>query len=294
MNVYVNSAMLMDLHGVSYFFSLNNGYLSQWMYEMGYNTPEEYDFLGLHGRSVMNDLLGVKYFLIGTDSTAAMPQGYEKEPVLAMDVAGVSTGAYPSGDALPIGYTSSVRLDRDAYEALTPVQRQDVLLNGVLLEDGDGEDLPLADTAGDVVFPEAEVTLNGVQKLDDNTYYSPKDGGSIVFTVANPVPDAETYLVVEGMDYVATNPLAAMTPEEMAALAPADRLAMVKQYSNFWCKETVYLNLVSDIGTGRINYAMRNNQYYCGRHDFAYNFGYNEQGAHHADRGAALCRLLYL
>ena len=278
MNVYVNSAMLMDLHGVSYFFSLNNGYLSQWMYEMGYNTPEEYDFLGLHGRSVMNDLLGVKYFLIGTDSTAAMPQGYEKEPVLAMDVAGVSTGAYPSGDALPIGYTSSVRLDRDAYEALTPVQRQDVLLNGVLLEDGDGEDLPLADTAGDVVFPEAEVTLNGVQKLDDNTYYSPKDGGSIVFTVANPVPDAETYLVVEGMDYVATNPLAAMTPEEMAALAPADRLAMVKQYSNFWCKETVYLNLVSDIGTGRINYAMRNNQYYCGRHDFAYNFGYNEQG----------------
>ena len=38
------------------------------------------------------------------------------------------------------------------------------------------------------------------------------------------------------------------------------------------------MNLISDIGNGRIDYAMRNNQYYCGRHDFAYNFGYTEQG----------------
>ena len=278
MNVYVNSAMLMDLHGVSYFFSLNNGYLSQWMAEMGYNTPEEYNYVGLHGRSVLDDLLGVKYFLAGTDSTDTLPHGYDKDPAIAMDVSGVNVGAYPSGDALPIGYTSAVHLNRDDYEAMTPVQRQDALLSGVLLEDGDGEDLPTADSTGDVVIPEAEVTLNGVQKLDDTTYYSPKDGGSIVFTIANPVPNAETYLVVEGMDYTAANPLDAMTSEELAALSPADRLATFKQYSNFWCKEKVYLNLVSDIGNGRIDYAMRNNQYYCGRHDFAYNFGYNEQG----------------
>lgn len=278
MNVLVNSAMLMDLHGVSYFFSLNNGYLSRWMAEMGYNTPEEYDFVGLQGRSVLDGLLGVRYFLEETNNTGTLPHGYEKQPSLAMDVAGVNVGAYPGKDALPIGYTSAVRLSRDSYEAMSPVQRQDALLSGVLLEDGDGVDLPPADTTGDVVFPEAEVTLNGVEKLDDNTYYSPKDGGSIVFTVANPVSDAETYLVVEGMDYVATNPMDAMTAEELAALSPADRLAMHKQYANFWCKEKVYLNLVSDIGNGRIDYAMRNNQYYCGRHDFAYNFGYTEHG----------------
>lgn len=278
MNVYVNSAMLMDLHGVSYFFSLNNGYVSQWMAELGYNTPEEYNYVGLHGRSVMDALLGVKYFLTGTDATNTMPHGYDTQPVLAMDVAGVNVGAYPSGDALPIGYTSTARIDRADYEALTPVQRQDALLNGVLLEEGDGESLAPASDAGDVVIPDAEVTLNGVEKLDDNTYYSPKDGGSIVFTIPQPVQNAETYLVVEGMDYTATNPMDAMTQEELDALAPADRLAMEKQYAHFWCKEKVYLNLVSDIGSGRIDYAMRNNQYYCGRHDFAYNFGYTEQG----------------
>ena len=278
MNVYVNSAMLMDLHGVSYFFSLNNGYLSQWMAELGYNTPEEYNYVGLHGRSVMDSLLGVKYFLTGTDATNTMPHGYDTQPVLAMDVAGVNVGAYPSDDALPIGYTAAARIRRADYEALTPVQRQDALLNGVLLEDGDAEGLPSASPQSDIVLPEAQVTLNGVEKLDDNTYYSPKDGGSIVFTIAEPVQNAETYLVVEGMDYTATNPMDAMTQEELDALSPADRLAMEKQYAHFWCKEKVYLNLVADIGSGRIDYAMRNNQYYCGRHDFAYNFGYTEQG----------------
>ena len=99
-----------DLHGVSYFFSLNNGYVSQWMAELGYNTPEEYNYVGLHGRSVMDALLGVKYFLTGTDATNTMPHGYDTQPVLAMDVAGVNVGAYPSGDALPIGYTSAARI----------------------------------------------------------------------------------------------------------------------------------------------------------------------------------------
>ena len=80
------------------------------------------------------------------------------------------------------------------------------------------------------------------------------------------------------MDYTATNPLDAMSEEGLAALSPADRLSLTKQYSNFWCKERVYLRLISDIGEGRINYAMRNNQFYCGRHDFAYCFGYTETG----------------
>ena len=195
-----------------------------------------------------------------------------------MDVAGVNVGAYEKSDALPIGYTSAARISRSDYDALTPVQRQDALLNGVLLEDGDGEDLAAAESRSDVVFPDAQVTLNGIEMVDENTYYSPQDGGTITFTNSQPVTDCETYLVVEGMDYTATNPLDAMSTEELDAMSPADRLALNKQYSNFWCKEKVYLRLVSDIGEGRIDYAMRNNQYYCGRHDFAYNFGYTETG----------------
>ena len=95
---------------------------------MGYNTHEEYNYVGLHGRSVLDSLLGVKYFLCGTDSTYTMPQGYKTEPALAMDVAGVNVGAYEKSDALPIGYTSATRISRSDYEALTPIQRQDALL----------------------------------------------------------------------------------------------------------------------------------------------------------------------
>ena len=51
------------------------------------------------------------------------------------------------------------------------------------------------------------------------------------------------------MDYTATNPMDAITQEELDALAPADQLARWKSSTpHFWCKEKVYLNLVSDIG----------------------------------------------
>ena len=74
-------------------------------------------------------------------------------------------------------------------------------MNGVLLEDGDGEDLAAAEPLSDVVFPDAQVTLTGVEMVDENTYYSPQDGGTITFAISQPVTNCETYLVVEGMDF---------------------------------------------------------------------------------------------
>lgn len=279
MNIYVNSAMVTDLHGVSFFYSLNNGYLSRWMAEMGYNTPEEYNYVGLHGRSVLDSFAGVKYYLNGEDEEDGLPAGYDKRAVLVEDVAGVNAAVYPSNAALPIGFTTSRRMSRAAYESMTPVQRQSALLDAVLLEDGEGTALEeIAPETPQVVTAEAKITLNGVDKLDDTTYYSPKDGGTITFTVASPARNCESYLVVEGMDYTAANPLDAITEEEWAEMDQAERLSMQKQYGHFWNKERVYLNLLSDLGDGRIDYAMRNNQYYCGRHDFVYNFGKSDTG----------------
>lgn len=278
-NIYVNSAMLMDLNGVSYFFSLNNGWLSQWMAEMGYNTPEEYNYVGLHGRSVLDSFAGVKYYLGDTGQRLTMPAGVDPEEIMAGDIAGQTYCVYQNEAALPIGFTADARMTRADYEALTPVERQSALLDAVLLEDDAGTALPAVqpDTSR-VVTADAQVTLNGVERLDETTYYAPADGGSIVFTVAQPAQNCESYLVVEGMDYRATNPMDAVSEEELAAMDKLERRRMEKQYAHFWSKEKVYLRLVSNLGEGRIDYAMPNNQYYCGRHDFVYHFGKSDTG----------------
>lgn len=37
--------------------------------------------------------------------------------------------------------------------------------------------LPEAELTGDTVSPAAEMELDGVQQLDETTYYAPQDGG---------------------------------------------------------------------------------------------------------------------
>ena len=95
--------------------------------------------------------------------------------------------------------------------------------------------------------------------------------------IAQPVADCETAFVVQGMQYTATSPLDAMSEEELSAMSAHDRRSLQKQYAHFWRKDSVYLRLLSNIGEGRIEYNRPNSQYYCGRHDFVYNFGTSDE-----------------
>lgn len=275
MNEPINSAMLLNLHGTGYFFSLNNRYLSALFRELGQNTPVEYDYRSLDGRAVLEALFGVRYAVSAPDSAAALPAVFDRSAVFAAQVNGGTAAVYRNTAALPIGFAVTEQVSRARYDALTPLQKQDALLDGAVLEESI---LPEAALTGDTVRPEAAVTLNGVEQLDETTYYAPQDGGTITLTVAEPVMGAETALVVQGMQYTAANPLDGMGADRLAAMSAYDRRVTEKQYAHFWCKDSVYLRLVSNIGEGRIDYNMPNSQYYCGRSDFVYNFGTSDEG----------------
>ena len=265
-NEPINSPMLLDVYGTGYFFSLNNSYLSSLFRELGQNTPVEYDYRGLQNRTPLETLFGVKYALCAPDSTGALPALFDSQAVQAAEIGGSTVAVYPNTAALPIGYTAQNQISRETYDALTPLQKQDALLDGVVLEETGL--LPEAELTGDTVSPAAEMELDGVQQLDETTYYAPQDGGRITLTIAQPVADCETAFVVQGMQYTATSPLDAMSEEELSAMSAHDRRSLQKQYAHFWRKDSVYLRLLSNIGEGRIEYNRPNSQYYCGRHDF--------------------------
>ena len=82
-----------------------------------------------------------------------------------------------------------------------------------------------------------------------------------------------------------------MSEEELSAMSVHDRRSLQKQYAHFWRKDSVYLRLLSNIGEGRIEYNRPNSQYYCGRHDFVYNFGTNDEPCSRS-RLYCLCGLL--
>lgn len=176
----------------------------------------EYDYRGLQNRTPLETLFGVKYALCAPDSTGALPALFDSQAVQAAEIGGSTVAVYPNTAALPIGYTAQNQISRETYDALTPLQKQDALLDGVVLEETGL--LPEAELTGNTVSPAAEMELDGVQQLDETTYYAPQDGGRITLTIAQPVADCETAFVVQGMQYTATSPLDAMNEEELSSM----------------------------------------------------------------------------
>ena len=61
---YVNTAMYMGTNSTSYYFSVANGNISRFFDEMYLNTPWDYHYNNLDGRTILDRLAAVKYFAI--------------------------------------------------------------------------------------------------------------------------------------------------------------------------------------------------------------------------------------
>ena len=61
---YVNTAMYMGTNSTSYYFSVANGNISRFFDEMYLNTPWDYHYSSLDGRSILDRLASEIYFAI--------------------------------------------------------------------------------------------------------------------------------------------------------------------------------------------------------------------------------------
>ena len=72
---YVNSAMYMGTNSTSYYFSVANGSISRFFDEKYLNTPWDYHYSSLDGRTILDRLASVKYFAIRKNGYGYIPYG---------------------------------------------------------------------------------------------------------------------------------------------------------------------------------------------------------------------------
>ena len=127
---YVNTAMYMGTNSTSYYFSVANGNISRFFDEMYLNTPWDYHYSSLDGRSILDRLASVKYFAIKKSGYGYLPYGYDSEAAVTKKYR-----IYEDEDSLPIGYTYDSWIPREKYEKLSVTEKQQALLQGAVLED---------------------------------------------------------------------------------------------------------------------------------------------------------------
>lgn len=142
--------------------SLANGSVADFFKALGVNEEQNFSYTGLDDRTALEALAGVKYYTIAYDNDYEkqfVPYGFADcgtvEAWNSADSLQEKSGAvygddswepvvptyhiYQNTFALPIGYTYTGFVSRSAFDAMDLTERQEALLQGVVLESEDEE-----------------------------------------------------------------------------------------------------------------------------------------------------------
>ena len=193
-----NSAMQTGLYGTSFYFSMANPYVAEYQKSLYWNNTQEQSFRGADKRSALEILAGVKYYIT--------PKG-ENGPAIYQEKETITAGnkeftVWESGKKIPFLFAYDQYIGRDEFEKLSVEQKQQALLEAVVLEekqDTDGEkkissvsyDAREAET---VWLPDEDIELG--QNL-----LRVKNGGAMLKIQADIPEEGETYLIFENFEY---------------------------------------------------------------------------------------------
>ena len=288
---YQNTSILNGISTPQSFWSINSAYILEYLDKLAVSDANNnaWQFTNLDNRAVLNELASISYMYCM--NPLKLPTGYTDQtldPTTANSV-------YPNEYPLSLGYTYSQTISTEQFEALTPAQRQEVLLTHAVLEHpGALQDTKSAEqlAAGmecksvpftvecmddDVVQTDAQTFVTTDENMTVTLHFDPQKGGECYLYMKNiqfrPTTKPEIYSEDPAFD-----PNNLYTPYKWKNwLSPYDKywiykhmftdppLGNIKLHAEFHNGE----NIVTE---NEVNYILPDNeQFYSGRQDFLLN-----------------------
>ena len=281
--------------------SLANGSVADFFKALGVNEEQNFSYTGLDDRTALEALAGVKYYTIAYDNDYEkqfVPYGFADcgtvEAWNSAESLQEKSGAvygddswepvvptyhiYQNTFALPIGYTYTGFVQRSAFDAMDLTERQEALLQGVVLE---GEESVKASGLAQVQPEFSEEKRTYTVEAGDGVSYAAETSapcfrvtkaGAKVTLRFEAAEEAETYLVLRDLD---AGPLDGEGGKDGEDEKSDTQAEMQEIYP-------IHVTALRD-GTAltdkTLNYKTEINQYYSGWKDFAINMGYRSHGA---------------
>lgn len=273
---YDNTSMYMGTNSTAYYFSLANSSISDFFSEMYLNTPWEQHYENLDGRTILDRLASVKYFVINGDNFRYLSYGYNEEKGSAGNGSSESK-AYENENALPLGYTYDSYIPESKYKEMDVVKKQQALMDGVVLEDST---LPTASTYFDDENIEYRMEAGDGCSLSDGKIRVTKEGAQLKL-IFHGLTDSENYLIADNLDYDSLSPRELISERKWTKMSDYDRNKILDEDRQwrYWkeSKEAAMSIEANDITKTMKIFTDKYNAY-SGRHDFLCNMGYSRTG----------------
>lgn len=254
-----NTAMQLGIHGVSYYFSLANPYINEFQREMYLNQTRDFCYSGLDGRAMLDMLAGVRYFVIPEGNKGLLPYGYDtcinRGTLGAGSQYEVKAVAYENEEVLPFAFASDRYISRDTYEKMSVTEKQQALLQGIVVEK---DAFPVGTSAIEPKFTEKtlpyEITeIKGAEWVDGGIKVT-EEGATLTLSFSG-IPKSETYFIFEGLDYKGKGGV---------KKSPKSRL---------------HIQITNGKISKKITFLTAKNNFYSGVTDFLINTGYREEAS---------------
>lgn len=289
---YNNANVALGLNSVTYYWSLADSSVFQFQKEMYLNLQRNFLYQNLDSRSFLDALSGVKYFVVAAGGEAYVPYGFQRNvntcwigedaptaqeyEAAGKDTSGlkaVKTSVYGTENTLPLAYTYDGWISRENYEALSVTEKQQALLQGIVLEDSSLSEIsPVFEDQNQ----ECQVQFSGKIDQEDGGLLVREAGASMTLTFAG-MPESETYLIFEGLDYGGIRPSDCYTEEEWAELSQYEKNQIREQDSDWTPPDAATISVLGN-GQKNISYLNQRHSFYSDIHDYLVNTGYSAGG----------------
>ncbi len=321
----VNMPLLKGTNGVRYYWSISNPYIADFHRELSLRDPMSQQWSGFDDRSALLALASSRYYVTPASSTASLPYGVEKitvrdvnkpivDAVLEAQEAELGRAltenekaslterysnrfaVYENPYTLPLGYTYSSYITRDAFEQMEPLAKQEALLQAAVLEDIPSQSLPKNEALSitGTKIPYVVHTLSDQVTLQDNAFVVTQANAAVELQLEGAVA-GETYVSVNGLSYAGTSvyqlynedtsidPLHLYTKTIWDNLTATQRQSLLRE-DRVYVEPTAlsvklratYTNDKKSI-TKSLQYHTPYYSWYNGRHDFDINLGYYKE-----------------
>ncbi len=287
---YQNSSILNGLSTTQSFWSVNNSNVLEYLEALGVSDVNNnaWQFTNLDGRAILNELASVQYLYCLHPEK--LPAGYSDTP---MDMSSAKA-VYQNQQPLPLGYTYNKTINRAKFDAMTPAQRQEILLSYAVTEStnnletpGSVEELTARLDCKEIAFTSAPLSQDVVQ-TDAQTFVVTRGDAQVALSFA-PITEGECYLYMKNVQFTPSNDFQIFSDDpqfDPNNLYTSDMLASRTNYQKYvmWREieanpETKNIKIGAEFRQGQevvtqneVNYILPSDeQFYSGRQDFLLN-----------------------
>lgn len=279
-----NSSLVQGLNGIDFYNSFYNNDIDHYHSELAIAADDvNFMYHNLGGRSILEMLNNVKYYVAPSAGGITPVYGYDDSDNIVASGSIVNTPCvvYEGSDTLPLGYTFKNVISRSSYESLTPIQKQEALLQGAVVEDVIAENSSVDEIEPKITSTTVDsqiASTNGVTVLDDGSFIATVANATVTLSVAG-ISNSETYLSISNLSFDAYSSFDLLSAEDLQALPWYKKAQYLSADMSFTPSNTYYLYAQSDKGSANrfIVNSVKSWHMYGGKSDWALNLGYSDE-----------------